>query len=350
MTTAAALSAVIQNAAIAKNVIEVTAGPIRLPLITFLGGVTGAFAALAGFFDLSRLAIEQQKSDRYWSADEWGRLTRGLAQTGLAGAYAGLGLYTTTMVLLNRWTSEVATNVFKGVSARLGWAVLIVEVLYFAWRSYTRVSEIQDFLQSSCWGTQRRWGDSQSDQDNEFQALIDMVFKPKLDVATSCSIQQMKLFGVAPVLPLAIEPYWVTKGLDLVLPGADPETARVAIKIIIVQSRNAVSDITQEWLASMQSEWLPIQEGMGLRLQGPVRHIARNQHLEVQVRYHSPIAMLTGTLDEAQPIIGGEQGMRYIVYDGEVTEHGSDDGPLPSDDQPMRIVLSQNVLQPRSTP
>ncbi|MFN3582264.1 MAG: hypothetical protein ACK4VV_17545, partial [Pseudomonas sp.] len=123
----------------------------------------------------------------------------------------------------------------------------------------------------------------------------------------------------------------------------------VGIKIIIVQSKQAVSDITQEWLDAMQSEWLPIQEGMGLRLKGPVRHIRRNQHVEVQVRYHSPIAMLTGTLDEAQPIIGGERGMRYIVYDGEVTEHRSDDVALPSDEQPMRIVLSQNALQPRSS-
>ena len=55
---------------------------------------------------------------------------------------------------------------------------------------------------------------------------------------------------------------------------------------------------------------------MGLRLIGPVRHIESNQHLEVQVRYHSPIAMLTGTLDEAQPVIGGQMGMRYIVKGG----------------------------------
>tara|TARA_R110002051_G_scaffold46751_1_gene93364 strand:+ start:1527 stop:4790 length:3264 start_codon:yes stop_codon:yes gene_type:complete len=347
LTTAAALSAVIQNAALARNAIEVYRHGIRIPLITLLGFVTGAFAAFAGFADLRKLALEQQKHDRYWSKDEWGRLTRGLAQTGLAGAYAGLGGYTTAMVLLNRWTAEKATDVFKGVGARLGWAVLIVEVLYFAWRSYTRVSDIQDFLQSSCWGTQRRWGDSKSAQENEFQALIDMMFKPKLDVATGVSIQQMKLFGVVPVP--ATDLYWVTKGLELILPGADPDTARVGIKIIIVQSKKAVSDITQEWLDSMQSEWLPIQEGMGLRLKGPVRHIRRNQHVEVQVRYHSPIAMLTGTLDEAQPIIGGERGMRYIVYDGEITEHRSDDVALPSDEQPMRIVLSQNALQPRSS-
>ena len=87
---------------------------------------------------------------------------------------------------------------------------------------------------------------------------------------------------------------------------------------------------------------------MGLRLIGPVRHIESNQHLEVQVRYHSPIAMLTGTLDEAQPVIGGQMGMRYIVKGGDVTEHNSDDGPLPSDCQPMRIVLNNETLQPRS--
>tara|TARA_R110000822_G_scaffold8704_40_gene34437 strand:- start:923 stop:4186 length:3264 start_codon:yes stop_codon:yes gene_type:complete len=347
LNAAAALSAVIQNAAHARKTIEIHPLTVRLPLVTMLGFVTGALASMAGVADLIKLAAEQRKQDSYWTADEWGRLTRGASQTMLAGVYAGLGGYATSMVLLNRWSAARATSIFMRVGTPIGWAVLIVEGLYLAWRHSTHVSDIQHFLESSCWGNQRRWGDTENDQKVEFQALIDMLFKPKLDVATQFSVRQYKFLDVVPTLYPEI--HYVTEGLDLILPGADPATARLGIKLVIVEPGRSLRDITEEWVASMESEWLPIQKGMGLRLKGPIHRMGDSQHLEVQVRYHSPIAMLTGTVDEAEPIIGGNRGMRYIVKGKNITEHGSDDGPMQSDCQQMNIILTPNELQPRST-
>lgn len=216
-----------------------------------------------------------------------------------------------------------------------------------AWRQYAHVSDIQRFLEQSCWGNQRRWAESEADQSLEFQSLIDMLFRPQLGVATRFSIRQLKIFGAIPT-PYP-ELHRVTSGLDLILPGADPATARLGIKVVLVDSGQSLRDITQEWVSSMESEWLPIREGMGLRLQGPVRRMMSSQHLEVQVRYHSPIAMLAGTLDAAAPIIGGERGMRYIVKGDKITVHGSNDGRLKSDGKEMSTILSFNALQPRST-
>ncbi|WP_304641842.1 toxin VasX, partial [Pseudomonas sp.] len=218
LNAAAALSAVIQNAAVARKAVELTRHGIRLPLVTLLGTFTGSFALLAGLFDLYALAKEQQKEDAYWTADEWGRLTRTSAQVALAGTYAGLGGYATAMVLMNRMTAARATVWFTRASTPVGWATLVVEGLYLAWRHYAHVSDMQRFLEQSCWGNQRRWGDSEAEQATEFQALIDMLFRPQLGVATRYSLRQLKILRIVPT-PYP-ELYRITTGLDLVLPGA----------------------------------------------------------------------------------------------------------------------------------
>src|SRR5690606_31487260 len=74
---AAAMSAVVQNAAYNKGAIEVSMRWARLPLVTLLGAFVGAFATAAGFFELVQLMSEQRKANSYWSKDEWGRLVRG---------------------------------------------------------------------------------------------------------------------------------------------------------------------------------------------------------------------------------------------------------------------------------
>jgi hypothetical protein len=65
----------------------------------------------------------------------------------------------------------------------------------------------------------------------------------------------------------------------------------------------------------------------------------------LQVIYHSPLAMLTGTLNPRQLVVGGAQGMRYIIRGTSITEHGSNDGPLLSDSLPA-VEVERTVLTP----
>jgi hypothetical protein len=59
-------------------------------------------------------------------------------------------------------------------------------------------------------------------------------------------------------------------------------------------------------------------------------------HWQLQVIYHSPLAMLTSTLNPGRLVVGGTQGMRYIIRGTSITEHGGSDGPLISDSLPRR--------------
>lgn len=334
LNTAAALSAVILNVANAREMLEVSVRRARLPLVTLLGFVTGAFAGLAGFFELRQLISQQRKEDAYWSADEWGRALRGSGQTALATTYMGLGGYSTYMVLAGRWDAAQATKWFIRGSSFVGWAVLLIEGLYFAWRYYTHRTDMQRFLEQCCWGNQRRWSDSADDQSREFQVLIDMLFMPQLSVDTTLTSRQIGGSGNQHLIKSRID------RLSLVLPGASLDTSRVGIKLAAVTPGGMAEDVTDTWIKSATCEWLPMQQGMGLKLSGAVAAMTESQHLEVRVLYHSPLAMLAGTLGEGNPVVGGRLGMRYLIRSGNIIGHTSTDGPLPSDRLPIRHALS----------
>src|SRR5690606_31023546 len=174
--------AVVQNAAYTRGTIEKGFFGARLPLVTLLGTFAGAFAAAAGFSELVKLMNEQRKASSYWSRDEWGRLVRGAGQTALAGSYASMGGYATYMYLIGRWDAARATSWFMRTTSLVGWGVLLIEGLYLTWRHFTHRTEMQRFLEQCCWGNSRRWTDTEEDQVKELQALINMLFKPQLEV------------------------------------------------------------------------------------------------------------------------------------------------------------------------
>jgi hypothetical protein len=66
---------------------------------------------------------------------------------------------------------------------------------------------------------------------------------------------------------------------------------------------------------------------------------------QLQVIYHSPLAMLTGTLNPGRLVVGCAQGMRYIIRGTSITEHGSSDGPLASDRLPA-VEVERTILTP----
>ena len=87
---------------------------------------------------------------------------------------------------------------------------------------------------------------------------------------------------------------------------------------------------------------------MGLRLSGALPKSADSHYWQLQVLYHSPLAMQAGTLGPQQMVVGGGMGLRYIIRGTAVVEHASNDGPLLIDSF-SAVPLSQELLHPKES-
>lgn len=335
----AALSAVIGAAWEATGQIETQILGFKAPIVTLFGFTTGLLAAAGSLADLVKLSAEMQKDDAYWTGDHWARLGHDSAVLGLMSAQTGLGGYATYMALTGQWSTQQAIKWFTLRLVPLNWVLLIIEGLYLAW-NYFKDTELQAFLQQCCWGTERRWGDSPDSQSQELQALIDLLFKPRLLVEGSLTSRQVGHSGNNVLIESR------TDSLQLYLPGANPERTQLYLRLVAFDKLNTPTDCTAPWLGSLGSEWLPIRQGMGLRLAGKVPRRADCAYWQLQVLYHSPLAMQTGTLGPQNLVIGGSKGLRYIIEGTHVVEHGSDAGPLISD-RFSAMAVSPERLQPK---
>ncbi len=337
----AALSAVVGAAWEATGQVEVEWRGSKAPIVTLFGAVTGGLAMAGAVLDLLKLSAEMQKDGAYWAANHWARLGHDGAVFGLMAAQTGLGGHATYMALTGQWTTQQAIKWFSLRLVPLNWILLIVEGLYLAW-NYFKDSELQAFLEQCCWGKERRWGDSLTAQSEELQTLIDLLFKPRLLAESRLVSRQIGHSGNNIVLDSH------TESLQLFLPGADPERTQLYVKLAAFDKLNTPTDCTQQWLNNLESNWLPIHQGMGLRLAGTVPRRADCTYWQLQVMYHSPLAMQTGTLGPQDLVVGGGMGMRYIITGSTIVEHGSSDGPLLSD-RYSTIAVSPGLLQPKDS-
>src|SRR5690606_26325197 len=336
--TAAALSAATAMALDARGKTEFQNRYFKAPIITLMGFTTGFLAGFASIAGLAKLGFEMQREDAYWTADHWARLGREGAMSSLMGMQAGLGGYATWMVITSQGTTAQAARWFSLRMVPVGWLVLLVEGLYFAWDKWLKDSEMQLFLEQCCWGRARRWADSPEQRGKELQALLTLLFKPQLQAEGLNRVEHGSSEGIF------IAGYQA-KELHLTLPGADPERTLLYLCLANIDGQTP-RDYTPAFLASLRSEWLPAQQGMGLRLSGKPPIAVGNW--ELRVRYHSPLAMGVGVLEEEtdELIIGGANGMRYLIRADRVTEHLSADGKLPSDDLPDHEV-KPTLLTPK---
>ena len=335
----AAFSAVVGAAWEATGRVEIGLRGSKAPIVTLFGAVTGGLAMVGAVLDLLKLSAEMQKDGAYWGANHWARLGHDSAVFGLMAAQTGLGGHATYMALTGQWTTQQAIKWFTLRLVPLNWILLIVEGLYLAW-NYFQDSELQVFLEQCCWGNERRWGDSPTAQSEELQTLIDLLFKPRLLAESRLVSRQIGHSGNNIVL------YSQTESLQLFLPGADPERTQLYVKLIAFDTLNTPTDCTQQWLGNLASHWLPIHQGMGLRLAGAVPRRADCEYWQLQVLYHSPLAMQAGTLGPQELVVGGGMGMRYIIKGSGIVEHGSSDGPLISDRYDS-VPISTELLQPK---
>lgn len=324
----AALSAVIGAAWEATGQVEVSRRGWTAPVVTLFGTITGVLSSFAAVQDLRKLFTDESERSKYREGRFWGRLGHDSGVLILTVTQSGLGGYATYMAVTSRWTTEQAIRWFTLRMVPISWLLLLVEGLYLAW-NYFKDSELQAFLEQCCWGVVPRWGESTAQRREELQVLIELLFKPKLRAIKSVIPASQQLGGSG---NQSVGLTW-TDSLELTLPGADPQSTALFVKVVAVDRKTAPVDCTELWLRHMDCQWLAAENGIGMRLAGSLPRRTGSCQWHVQVLYYCPLATPVFS-STAQSAVGGSKGITFIVNEDSVTEHGASDGALISDDIP----------------
>ena len=73
-------------------------------------------------------------------------------------------------------------------------------------------------------------------------------------------------------------------------------------------------DLTPHWVSSSTCQWIPHQEGQGLRLSGPLKELKNvlgttPSTVSLRLRYRTPLTAMLG----ASTFIGGERGLAFTL-------------------------------------
>ena len=314
-----------------------SARAMTAPTLTLFGGVVGLLSMGAAYRELQSLSLQIEQAQR--GLDPYLDLRR-FAVRGQTLFYASqgvLGFSLTTMRMAGMLTTAEAIKYFRLGMAPLNWLLLAAGGLYlYAW--WQQEAGLQSFLSQCCWTadrTRRRWDDSPQGQADEFLALLQLLYSPQVQAGTvttpltdarAASLPSARVYGQA------------IDSLAVALPAAEPGSARVGVRIY------GDRDLGREWASTVRAAWIPADDGQGLLLTGRFnRPVSR---LEVQVGYHSPLPMLSGSHGES-PVIGGLRGLRFAISaDGLVTPLYADD-PTPRLEACEFVTLSAADLTPR---
>lgn len=344
----AALAAVIGNAWSSTGKLEISgsSSPLKItfkaPIITLFGGLTGGLAALASAAELAKLAFDMQRDGAYWRSEHWVRLAHDGGMLGLTGTQAGLGGYATWMALTNRWTTQKAISWFVLRMVPVSWLILLVEAAYFIWNHWFKDTELQNYLDECCWGNEPRWGTTPEGQNRELQALLSLLLRPRIAVESTLSSRQIGNSGNNILIDSC------TSRLHLLLASATPQS-QLHLALAAVDQAGRAEDFTLHWLNQAEADWIPAEQGMGLKLSGPVPLLPQGSHWQVRVLYYAPAGMLAGTLNPDNLVIGGKWGLRFLIDGSNITEHVSNEGALPSDSIPAKPMNLAAAFKDKTT-
>lgn len=300
---------------------------VTSPTLTLFGGVVGGLSFIAAIFE--RESLRKQITQAQAGIDPYLDLRRFAVdgQVLFYGSQALLGFSLTTMRMAGMLSTAEAIKYFRLGMAPLNWLLLAAGGLYlYAW--WQQETGLQSFLSQCCWTadkSRRRWDDSTEGKLDEFTALLKLLYSPQAQagvVTTPLSATQAANSPNARVYGQSLD------SLTLALPAAEPGSTKVGVRVY------GERDLGREWTSTLSAAWIPADQGQGLLLTGRfARPVSR---LEVQVAYHSPLPLLSGSQGD-DAIIGGPRGIRFaIAPDGLVT-------PLYADDRTPRLEACELV-------
>jgi len=310
---------------------------VAAPTLTLFGGVVGGLSAFAALREIEALQAQINQAQR--GLDPYLDLRR-FAVQGQTLFYASqgvLGFSLTTMRMAGMLSTAEAIKYFRFGMAPLNWLLLAAGGLYlYAW--WQEETGLQSFLSQCCWTadkSRRRWDDSTQGQLDEFTALLKLLYSPQAQagvVTTPLTATQAANSPSARVYGQSLD------SLTLALPAAEPGSTKVGVRVY------GERDLGREWVSTLSAAWIPADQGQGLLLTGRfARPVSR---LEVQVAYHSPLPLLSGSQGD-DAIIGGPRGIRFaIASDGLVTSLYADD-PTPRLEACEFVTLTPEQLTPK---
>ncbi|WP_052750700.1 toxin VasX [Pseudomonas psychrophila] len=339
------------------------------PTLTLFGGVIGGLSAYAALNEFYSLQIQLENAQTH--IDPWLEMRQTVVggQVVAYGAQALLGVFQTSKALAGLIEVEVAIMRYTLYMGPLNWIIAALGVLYLiSW--FFQQTPVQNFLNSCCWSKARaRKLDPipAKAQQNELHALYGILYTPRVSMQSSSetggSNGPSGLSFVSSINALTID-----------LPGAEPGTAYLelsmmgdpvgsqAYRYLIKNSPHnnykpprPWRDMAPHWLSSSACQWIPFQEGQGLRLSGPFKTLSNvistsPATVSLRLRYRTPLIAMLG----AHSFVGGERGVAFTLTNNDGVIALRND-PTPELDRVPAYALGKGhpgaiYLQPKDKP
>ncbi|GAB7532484.1 hypothetical protein PS3A_48990 [Pseudomonas sp. 3A(2025)] len=325
--TAAALMAVVDNV-VRKGygLSEYRALSRQMPIAPLFGGIIGLLSFEAARYEFK--SIQEQIESSHNSVDPWLKLRKNIVggQMAVYAAQAAAGFGFTMAAITGVITPSAAIAGFTIVMAYLFWVIAFMGGLYLvAW--FFQKTPLQNFLHHCCWSRQKA-GDlspiTLSAQKDEMDELLVLLYSPRVNFK-----EKSEKPDSGKILYLQDEHYVEAVSIDL--PGALPNSVRLDISLIgdpidyelwMERRRKPglhtppylIRDMGTHWLENSHCEWIPPDEGQGLRITGVFKKVAYKlaslpQNVSIRVKYSSPLTSLL----QINRFIGGEEGLSFTL-------------------------------------
>lgn len=300
------------------------------PALTLFGGVIGGLSFVAAGAEFKSLQVQLEKAQN--RVDPWLQMRQIVVggQIAAFGTQALLGFGYTARALAGSITVDAAILRYTLYMGPLNWLILVLGVLHLI-TTLWKQTPLQNFLNFCCWSKERAIDlapIAPKAQQDELDRLYFILYAPRVSMQSSSE-------STAGNGPSGLAFVSSINALTIDLPGAEPGSAYLELSMVgdpldTQASRDLIKnrpfnhykaprpwrDMTPHWLASSACQWIPHQEGQGLRLSGPFNTLksvlgTTPCTVSLRLRYRTPLTAMLG----ASTFIGGERGLAFTLND-----------------------------------
>ena len=298
-----------------------------VPVLTLFGGVIGGLSAGAAAMEF--LSLQKQIENAHGTIDPWLKMRRNIVggQVIAFATQAMLGLIYTFRAVSGGLTVSAAVGGYLLWMGPLNLLIAVLGVLYLiAW--YFQQTPMQSLLNNCCWAKSRARDlnpISLDAQQDELNRLYGILYVPRISFESveQSSVMSSLQSGVAssPIKKLTID-----------LPGAEPSNVYLEISMVgnpldtlAMRERiksgerkyspeEPMQDIGSYWMHASRCEWIPPNQGQGLRLSGPFNTVpdlygSKPTTVFLRLRYNTPLTSMLGLHN----FVGGDRGVAFTL-------------------------------------
>ncbi|MBD8575747.1 hypothetical protein IFR09_16865 [Pseudomonas syringae] len=357
--TAAALAAVVDSRVRkGAGITQFNTRSGTLQAMPLFAAIIGALSGVAAHNEFESLKIQIERSQEF--VDPWIEFRKNIvaAQTIAYAAQAIVGAFYTYAAITGIMSAGAALTGLGIALAPIILITAILGVIYLVASLFQR-TPLQNFLSHSCWSHAKAKIPGPIDgksQQEEMNHLLTLIYTPQIshehifDYALTDSRDGMKQHAYI-------------SGLRIDLPGATPETMNLQValtgdpiiydawvdsrgKTVLGSPVHRMRDIGEYWLKDLRCQWIPHEQGQGLRLSGPFKLITGTflslpRQLYLRVKYSTPLT----TMLEIDPYLGGKHSLAFALSaDGGVIPLRSSGTPVLDQARLHNIRIQDNSM------